>query len=281
MCTFRIILILKIVSLIDIIPPRSFEEFNEVYIVMEYMETDLRSLIGSKQELSDNDVKYFLYQILRGLKYLHSAQVLHRDIKPENILINSDMDVKICDFGLSRGVDFENNPHTTQYVATRWYRAPELLLNWGQSTKEVDVWGVGCILAELIQKRRRRKIFPLFPGQSHQHQVQLIVKVLGNPKPEEIRACDAARRYVMQLPPSQKTDFKVKFSDANQLAVDLLERMLTFDPLQRISVEDALAHPYLAELHDINDEPSAELFNFSFEHQDITESDTIKSILQK
>jgi mitogen-activated protein kinase 1/3 len=113
----------NIVSLKDLIPPRNFDEFKDVYIVTDLMDSDMRAIVRSPQELSDQNIQYFLYQILRGIKYIHSANVLHRDIKPSNILLNSEMDVKICDFGLSRGVDFENDPTmSTPYVATRWYR---------------------------------------------------------------------------------------------------------------------------------------------------------------
>eukprot|EP00954_Amorphochlora_amoebiformis_P028555 1391858-Amorphochlora_amoeboformis.AAC.3 len=104
-------------------PPKNFED---IYIVLQYMETDLHKIIYSKNELSDDHIQYFIYQILRGLKYIHSANVIHRDLKPSNILLNGNCDLKICDFGLARGVD-DSEVKLTEYVVTRWYRAPEVM----------------------------------------------------------------------------------------------------------------------------------------------------------
>lgn len=114
-------------------------------------------------------LQYFLYQILRGLKYIHSANVLHRDLKPSNLLLNANCDLKICDFGLAR-VTSETD-FMTEYVVTRWYRAPELLLNSSDYTAAIDVWSVGCIFMELMDRR------PLFPGRDHVHQLRLLMEV--------------------------------------------------------------------------------------------------------
>ena len=111
-----------------------------------------------------------MYQILRGLKYIHSANVIHRDLKPSNLLLNANCDLKICDFGLARPTS-ENDHHMTEYVVTRWYRAPELLLNSSDYTAAIDVWSVGCIFMELMIKR------PLFPGKDHVHQMRLLTEV--------------------------------------------------------------------------------------------------------
>lgn len=115
-------------------------------------------------------MQYFLYQILRGLKYIHSANVLHRDLKPSNLLLNANCDLKICDFGLAR-VTSETD-FMTEYVVTRWYRAPELLLNSSDYTAAIDVWSVGCIFMELMDRK------PLFPGRDHVHQLRLLMEVL-------------------------------------------------------------------------------------------------------
>jgi len=131
------------------------------YIVTELMDTDLHYIIHSKQPLSEEHFKYFLYQILRGVHALHSAHVLHRDLKPGNLLVNKNCDLKICDFGLARAV----NPSAevkdmglTEYVVTRWYRAPELLLENQTYTAAIDVWACGCIFAEMMTRK------PLLPG---------------------------------------------------------------------------------------------------------------------
>ena len=115
-------------------------------------------------------MQYFLYQILRGLKYIHSANVLHRDLKPSNLLLNANCDLKICDFGLAR-VTSETD-FMTEYVVTRWYRAPELLLNSSDYTTAIDIWSVGCIFMELMDRK------PLFPGRDHAHQLRLLMEVI-------------------------------------------------------------------------------------------------------
>ncbi|GKE19786.1 mitogen-activated protein kinase homolog MMK1, partial [Tanacetum coccineum] len=208
---------------------------------------------------------YFLYQILRGLKYIHSANVLHRDLKPSNLLLNANCDLKICDFGLAR-VTSETD-FMTEYVVTRWYRAPELLLNSSDYTAAIDVWSVGCIFMELMDRK------PLFPGRDHVHQLRLLMELIGTPSEAELGFLNEnAKRYIRQLNHYQRQSFNEKFPQVHPAAIDLIEKMLTFDPRQRITVEDALAHPYLTSLHDISDEPVCMTpFNFDFEHHAPTE----------
>ena len=114
-------------------------------------------------------LQYFLYQLLRGLKYIHSANIIHRDLKPSNLLVNANCDLKICDFGLAR--PNINDEFMTEYVVTRWYRAPELLLNSSDYTAAIDVWSVGCIYMELMNRQ------PLFAGRDHVHQMRLLTEV--------------------------------------------------------------------------------------------------------
>ena len=133
------------------------------YLVQELMEADLHQIIRSQQPLTDAHYIFFIYQLCRGLKYIHSANVLHRDLKPGNLLVNADCELKICDFGLARGMSEEVIPKKgeglmTEYVATRWYRAPEIMLSYKLYTKAIDMWSVGCIFAELISRQ------PLFKG---------------------------------------------------------------------------------------------------------------------
>lgn len=115
------------------------------------------------------DVQFFLYQLLRGLKYIHSANVLHRDLKPSNLFLNANCDLKIGDFGLARTTSEAD--FMTEYVVTRWYRAPELLLNCSEYTGAIDIWSVGCILGEIMHRQ------PLFPGKDYVHQLKLITEV--------------------------------------------------------------------------------------------------------
>ena len=114
-------------------------------------------------------MQYFLYQLLRGLKYVHSANVLHRDLKPSNLFLNANCDLKIGDFGLARTTS--ETDFMTEYVVTRWYRAPELLLNCSEYTGAIDIWSVGCILGEIMHRK------PLFPGKDYVHQLKLITEV--------------------------------------------------------------------------------------------------------
>jgi mitogen-activated protein kinase 1/3 len=173
----------NIVSLIDMMPPnvQYLEDFNDVYLVTDLMETDLHRIIYSKQKLSIDHAQYFIYQVLRGLKYIHSCRVLHRDLKPSNLLVNSNCDLKICDFGLARGIrrdpndpidsgnsgsDSTTDPMLlTEYVVTRWYRAPEIMLACHEYSYPIDMWSVGCIFAELILRK------PYFPGDDYIDQV--------------------------------------------------------------------------------------------------------------
>ena len=221
-------------------------------------------IIASPQPLSDDHVRYFLYQILRGLKCIHSAKVMHRDLKPGNLLVNSNCEIKICDFGLARVADPTKNfsGFMTEYVATRWYRAPEIILGWREYTQAVDLWSVGCIFAELLG----RKV--LFPGKDCVAQISLIFNVLGTPSEEDLVhiGSEKARRYIRSLPHSPGMTFAHCYPSASAEAIDLLTQLLRFDPNKRIDVYEALKHPYLAGLHDEADEPVAgEPFDFDFE----------------
>ncbi|PWZ06768.1 Mitogen-activated protein kinase 1 [Zea mays] len=218
---------------------------------------------------------YFLYQILRGLKYIHSANVLHRDLKPSNLLLNANCDLKICDFGLARTTS--ETDFMTEYVVTRWYRAPELLLNSSEYTAAIDVWSVGCIFMELMDRK------PLFPGRDHVHQLRLLMELIGTPNEGDLDFVNEnARRYIRQLPRHPRQSLPEKFPHVQPLAIDLVEKMLTFDPRQRITVEGALAHPYLASLHDISDEPGCSMpFSFDFEQHALSEEQMKDLIYQE
>ncbi|XP_075262891.1 mitogen-activated protein kinase 1-like [Convolutriloba macropyga] len=180
----------------------NWQDLKDVYIVQELMETDMFKLMKT-QALSAEHICYFVYQILRGLKYIHSANVIHRDLKPSNLLVNTSCDLRICDFGLARIAEPQDDQTAgflTEYVATRWYRAPEVMLNSKQYTKAIDVWSVGCILVEMIIKR------PLFPGRHYLDQLDLILDVLGSPSPEDLSHVTNrnARNWVENLAPKPK-----------------------------------------------------------------------------
>jgi len=236
----------NVLQALDILQPDPLDQIDELYVVTELMQSDLHKIIVSPQPLTIDHVKVFLYQILRGLKYLHSAGILHRDIKPGNLLVNSNCQLKICDFGLARCEEPDRSKEMTQEVVTQYYRAPELLSGSTYHSYGVDVWSVGCIFAELLG----RKI--LFQAQSPIQQLNQVIKLLGTPHPEDIRASGASEgafRYIMNQPyrpPALHTLHNLS-SSASHEAIHLLCRMLYFNPSKRISVADALTHPYLDE----------------------------------
>jgi len=239
----------NIIKIRDILPPPTRDVFKDMYILYELMDTDLHQIIRSSQPLSDEHCQYFIYQLLRGLKYIHSANVLHRDLKPSNLLLNANCDLKICDFGLAR--TNSEKEYMTEYVVTRWYRAPELLLSCAEYTAAIDIWSVGCIFAELLGRK------PLFPGKDYVHQLNLITRVLGSPDASDLEFIDSekAKRYMRSLPHCQRVVLGKYYPHSNPLALDLIDKMLQFNPHKRITVEEALSHPYMATLHDLSDEP--------------------------
>ncbi|XP_060929958.1 mitogen-activated protein kinase 14A isoform X2 [Limanda limanda] len=251
----------NVIGLLDVFSPAtSLKEFTDVYLVTHLMGADLNNIVKC-QKLTDDHVQFLIYQILRGLKYIHSADIIHRDLKPSNLAVNEDCELKILDFGLARHTDDE----MTGYVATRWYRAPEIMLNWMHYNMTVDIWSVGCIMAELLTGRT------LFPGTDHINQLQQIMRLTGTPPASLISRMPSheARNYISSLPNMPKRSFADVFVGANPQAVDLLEKMLVLDTDKRITAAEALAHSYFAQYHDPEDEPEAEPYDQSFESREL------------
>uniref|UniRef100_A0A0D9R991 mitogen-activated protein kinase n=1 Tax=Chlorocebus sabaeus TaxID=60711 RepID=A0A0D9R991_CHLSB len=184
--TFREIMLLQefgdhpnIISLLDVIRA---ENDRDIYLVFEFMDTDLNAVIRKGGLLQDVHVRSIFYQLLQATRFLHSGHVVHRDQKPSNVLLDANCTVKLCDFGLARSLgDLPEGPEDqalTEYVATRWYRAPEVLLSSHRYTLGVDMWSLGCILGEMLRGR------PLFPGTSTLHQLELILATIPPPSKE-------------------------------------------------------------------------------------------------
>lgn len=268
----------NVISISDVyVPATDGMQFGDVYTVTELMDTDLHQIITSGQELSDEHCQYFLYQILKALKHIHSASVLHRDLKPSNILVNGNCDLKICDFGLARVTDpAADGNNLTAYVATRWYRAPEIIIMSKNYGPAVDVWSVGCILAEILGRR------PLFQGRDYMHQLSLVIDLIGTPSSQDMQHIhlDRARKFIEEhLPRKEPRRLVDVFPAAPPQLLDLLGQMLVFDPAGRITVGAALQHPYLADLHDAEAEPDCDkAFDFDFDQGPI-EKDQLRRLI--
>eukprot|EP00906_Rhabdomonas_costata_P019645 RCo028634 len=238
----------NVLSVVDVLSPND-RNFEDVYIVMPCADTDLSNIIRS-QTLSEGHCRYIIYQIFRGLKYVHSANVLHRDLKPANILINFDCRIKICDFGLARGADPTKKQNLTSYVVTRWYRAPELLLDNTRYSAAIDVWAAGCIFGELLRGSA------LFPGESSLDQMHKVSDGVGIPEDDDLWWIQStkARDYLKSRCEKENrvpnpTLTQLLPQDIKPLAMDFIKHMLAFNPYKRWSADWLLDHPYLAEYH--------------------------------
>mmetsp|Transcript_4013 Transcript_4013/g.8613 ORF Transcript_4013/g.8613 Transcript_4013/m.8613 type:complete len:398 (+) Transcript_4013:156-1349(+) len=256
----------NILGLVDILPPpEGKDSWKDVYIVSELMDTDLHYIIHSKQPLTDEHFKYFLYQILRGVHAMHSSHVLHRDLKPGNLLVNKNCDLKVCDFGLARpvapGADAKDMG-LTEYVVTRWYRAPELLVENEAYSMAIDAWAVGCILAEMLGRKA------LFQGRDYLHQLRLIIDVIGTPSEEDLKCInnEQAVSFLRSLPEKPRREWSELYPDAAPEALALLDGMLQFNPAKRITMKEAIECEYLAPLHQGRALPDTDdHFSFGFE----------------
>ncbi|KAL4360882.1 hypothetical protein GQ457_04G039140 [Hibiscus cannabinus] len=272
-----------IVEIRHIMLPPSRREFRDIYVVFELMESDLHQVIKANDDLTPEHHQFFLYQLLRSLKYIHSANVFHRDLKPKNILANADCKLKICDFGLAR-VSFNDAPSAifwTDYVATRWYRAPELCGSFfSKYTPAIDMWSIGCIFAEILTGK------PIFPGKNVVHQLDLMTDMLGTPSPESISRIrnEKARRYLSSMRKKPPVPFSQKFPNVDHAALRLLERLLAFDPKDRPTAEEALADPYFYGLANVDREPSTQSISkleFEFERRKLAKDDVRELIYRE
>jgi len=230
---------------------------KHLYIISELLDSDLQKALQC-QALQDVHKPLIAYQLLRALKYLHSAAVMHRDIKPSNVLLDKNCRVALADFGWARCAtahdqDFRGGTLMTEYPATRWYRAPELLLGARRYGTSVDIWAFACVVAEMHAE------MPLFPGTSQVAMLSYLLDVLGKTLPADLEAMDApyARFSLECLPPMTPSNpVEMTFEEEGPELVDILQLALQWNPGKRITAVEALTHPYVAAFSNPDDEPS-------------------------
>ncbi|GAQ88141.1 cyclin-dependent kinase [Klebsormidium nitens] len=217
-----------------------------LYLVFEYLDTDLKKFMdlngrGPEKPLPSALIKRFMYQLCKGVAHCHSHGVMHRDLKPQNLLVDKDKRLlKIADLGLGRAFTVPLKSYTHEIV-TLWYRAPEVLLGATHYSTPVDMWSVGCILAEMSRKN------PLFPGDSELQQLLHIFKQLGTPN-EQIWPGVSKLRDWHEYPQWPRQDIARAVPLLSKEGVDLLEKCLQYEPAKRISAKDAMIHPYFDDL---------------------------------
>jgi non-specific serine/threonine protein kinase len=219
---------------------------NKLSLVFEFMDQDLKKYMDSTARvthgaLDANTIKSFMYQLLRGISYCHENRVLHRDLKPQNLLINKHNQLKLGDFGLARAFGIPVNTFSNE-VVTLWYRAPDVLLGSRMYSTSIDIWSAGCIMAEMYTGR------PLFPGTNNEDQLQKIFRLLGTPN-------EQSWPNISQFPEYKPPQVIYPIQHISQIlatvdscGLDLLNRMLQYQPQMRISAKDALNHAYFNEV---------------------------------
>lgn len=228
----------NIVNLKDVI-----HQDNKLYLVFEFLDQDLKHYIdrvnGPLQSLL---VKSYLHQLISGIAFCHSHRVLHRDLKPQNLLIDRNGRLKLADFGLARAFGVPMRSYTHE-VVTLWYRAPEILLGGKKYSTAVDMWSIACIFAEMVTRK------PLFPGDSEIDQLFQIFRCLGTPTEETWPGVTSLPDYKTTFPRWGAQALAKFVPNLDECGLDLLTRMLVYEPSKRISARQALKHPYFNELH--------------------------------
>uniref|UniRef100_A0A8C5PV80 MAPK/MAK/MRK overlapping kinase n=1 Tax=Leptobrachium leishanense TaxID=445787 RepID=A0A8C5PV80_9ANUR len=208
-------------------------------LICELMDMNIYELIrGRRQPLAEDKVRNYMYQLCKSLEHIHKNGIFHRDVKPENILIKQDL-LKLGDFGSCRSV-FSKQPYT-EYISTRWYRAPECLLTDGYYSYKMDIWSAGCVLFEISS------LHPLFPGTNELDQISKIHDVLGTPHSAVLRKFKQSRAMNFEFPSKKGTGLMKQLPSVSPECLSLLSAMVEYDPDQRISASEALQHAYFSE----------------------------------
>ena len=211
---------------------------KELYLIFNYMTENLYDLSKKRasKKFSENSIKSIMFQVLNGIAYMHKYGFFHRDMKPENILVNGD-DIKIADFGLAR--EIRSVPPYTDYVSTRWYRAPECLLKSTNYNSPVDIWALGCIMIELFNLK------PIFPGTTEKEVLHKIATVLGNPSSNSPNIISLAKKIDFKFHGNiSQANLTSIVPDASKDAIDFISQMLQWDPSNRATASNLLAHPF-------------------------------------
>ncbi|KAI7748246.1 hypothetical protein M8C21_000360 [Ambrosia artemisiifolia] len=250
-------------------------ENNELFFIFEYMEHNLYHIIRERQRpFTEQEIRNLMTQLLKGLAHMHKSEYFHRDLKPENLLVTNNT-IKIADFGLAREVS--SSPPFTDYVSTRWYRAPEVLLQSSSYTPAIDMWAVGAILAELYTS------YPIFPGESEIDQLYKICCVLGTPDLTLFpQARNVARLMDIRYSDIMPANLADLIPNACVEAIDLIKQLCWWDPLRRPTAEECLQHPFFygntwiprpledplqLTMDSIGSQPNLELNLWDFSHQ--------------
>lgn len=236
----------NIVSLYDVIHTE-----NKLMLVFEYMDKDLKKYMDSFQNpipnaprgsLDPPTIKSFMWQLLRGIAFCHENRVLHRDLKPQNLLINTQGQLKLGDFGLARAFGIPVNTFSNE-VVTLWYRAPDVLLGSRTYNTSIDIWSAGCIMAEMYSGR------PLFPGTTNEDQLMKIFRFMGTPSERSWPGISSFPEYKQTWPVFATQDLRNVLPQVDSLGLQLLNQLLQLRPEMRCTAQQALAHPWFADLN--------------------------------
>jgi len=226
----------NVVRLLEII-----HDVDKLTLVFEFCDQDLKQHLDAHFGILDhNKIKWFLYQLLKGVEYCHKRRVLHRDLKPQNLLISKkDNTLKLADFGLARAFTVPVRNYSPE-VVTLWYRAPEVLMGFKNYSTPIDMWSIGCIFAEM------KKGKPLFTGKTTEQQLMSIFKGLGTPTSEVYPKVVELPQYRDDFPKYPGKDLSVLVPGLEEEGYDLLRKLLQYDPAKRPTAAEAIEHPYIA-----------------------------------